>query len=135
MEINFAPDVESELKRIVVFLGLTYIKPANLVAFRSRGSSSRAIARIWSLPRIWQLALQVEAHYCIEVISEKYDKLSQTEKEKVLIHELLHIPRNFSGALLPHRQRGRKIDRSTVDSWHQKLYNKSINFNIKRIKD
>lgn len=125
MKFNLAPDIDSELKRIIEALGLTYINPLNIVAFRSYGSSSRAIARIWSLPRIWQIALQVEAHYCIEVISERYDRLSQTEKEKVLIHELLHIPRNFSGALLPHKQKGRKINQSTVDSWHRKLYTKN----------
>lgn len=121
MEFVLAPDISSELKRIVVRLDLTHVKPDNIVSFRSFGSSSRAIARIWSLPRIWQIALKKEAHYCIEVISERFDKLSVPEKEKVLIHELLHIPKNFSGSLLPHRGRGRRIDRKTVDSWHSLL--------------
>jgi len=102
-------------------LGLSFIKADNIVAFRSYGSKSRAVARIWSLPRIWQIALKVEAHYCIEVVSERFDGLSKTEKEKVLIHELLHVPKNFSGALLPHKQRGRRIDRKTVDRWHKLL--------------
>lgn len=124
MEFIFAPDISSELKRIVVSLGLDHIKPENIVSFRSFGSSSAAIARIWSLPRIWQMALKKEAHYCVEVISEKFDRLSQKEKEKVLIHELLHIPKNFSGSLLPHRGRKRMIDRRTVERWHAKLYNR-----------
>ena len=124
MEFIKAPDIQSELSRIIVKLDFLHIKARNLVAFRSIGSTSRAIARIWSLPKIWQIALGSEAHYCIEVISERFDKLPQSEKQKVLIHELLHIPKNFSGALLPHRQRTRKIDRKTVDSWHLKLYNK-----------
>ncbi len=123
MEFVFAPDISSELKRIVVRLGLLHIKPENIISFRSFGSSSRAIARIWSLPRIWQMALKKEAHYCIEVISERFDKLPAQEKEKVLIHELLHIPKNFSGSLLPHRGRGRRIDRRTVDHWHNLLKN------------
>ncbi len=123
MEFALAPDIDSEIKRIVIGLDLSHIKPKNIVAFRSRGSSSRAIARIWSLPRIWQIALKKEAHYCIEVISERFDKLSLEQREKVLIHELLHIPKNFSGALLPHRGRGRRIDRRTVDGWHNLLKN------------
>jgi predicted metallopeptidase len=124
MEFKIAPDIQSELSRIVAILGFDHIKPENLVAFRSSGSKSRAIARIWSLPRIWQLALAKEAHYCIEVISERFDRLSFKEKEKVLIHELLHIPRTFSGALLPHKHHKKRIDRRTVDRWHSVLSKK-----------
>lgn len=130
MEFVLAPDIASELKRIVSVLDLSHIKPQNIVSFRSYGSKSRAVARIWSLPRIWQMALNKEAHYCIEVISEKFDRLPQAEKEKVLIHELLHVPKNFSGALLPHRQRSKRIDRRTVERWHTKLCK-----NINKLKD
>ena len=125
MDFIFAPEIKSDLYRIVDLLGLSYIKVKNLVTFKSVGSKSRAIARIWSLPRIWQLALKTDAHYCIEVISEKYDKLSFEEKDKVLIHELLHVPKNFSGSLLPHRQRGRRIDRRTVEKLYLQLISKS----------
>jgi predicted metallopeptidase len=121
MEFIKASDITTELNRIILSLGFSHIKPQNIVCFRSRGSKSRAIARIWSLPKIWQMALNAEAHYCVEVISERFDRLSSSEKEKVLIHELLHIPKNFSGALLPHRQKAKRIDRRTVDTWHQKL--------------
>lgn len=124
MEFLLAPEIDAELRRIISSLGLCYIKPENLVSFKSYGSKSRAIARIWSLPRIWQIALKKEAHYCIEVISEKFERLSKSEKEKVLIHELLHIPKNFSGALLPHRRRGRRIDSKTVDKLHAMLKEK-----------
>lgn len=121
MDFVFAPELKSDLSRIVVVLGLSYIKVENLVTFRSYGSKSRAIARIWSLPRIWQMALDKEAHYCIEVVSERFDKLSQTDKEKVLIHELLHVPKNFSGSLLPHKQKSMRINMSTVNKLHDKL--------------
>lgn len=121
MEFILAPEINTEISRIVVALGLSFIKSEKIVTFRSYGSKSRAVARIWSLPRIWQIALNAEAHYCIEVISERFDKLSERDREKVLIHELLHVPKNFSGALLPHRQRSKRIDRKTVDNWHKLL--------------
>ena len=121
MDFKLAPDVQMELGRIVVALDFIHIKPENLVAFRSLGSKSRAIARIWSLPKIWQLALKKEAHYCIEVISERFDRLPSQDKEKVLIHELLHIPNNFSGALLHHKHHGKRIDMKTVNQWHKLL--------------
>ncbi len=123
MEFILAPEINTEISRIVVVLGFSFIKSENIVAFRSYGSKSRAVARIWSLPRIWQIALNAEAHYCIEVISERFDRLSGGDQEKVLIHELLHVPKNFSGALLPHRQRSKRIDRKTVDNWHKLLKN------------
>lgn len=121
MEFILAPEIKSELNRIVNVLGLNFVKTERIIAFRSFGSKSRAIARIWSLPRIWQLALNTQAHYCIEVISEKYDKLSNGEQERVLIHEILHIPKNFSGALLPHKQRSKRIDTKTVKRLHLQL--------------
>jgi predicted metallopeptidase len=61
--------------------------------------------------RIWFDALEMQPHYIIEVISEEYDRLQQTEKERVVIHELMHIPSRFSGGFVPHRG---KINRKPV---------------------
>jgi predicted metallopeptidase len=58
---------------------------------------------VHSLPKIWQQALSEPAYYAIEVLSEQYDSLSQEEKEKTLIHELLHIPRSFGGGFRHHK--------------------------------
>lgn len=112
MVFEFAPDISLEIKKTVDKLNLNYIEVDKIICFRSSGSSSRARARIWSLPRIWQMALHVDAHYCIEVLSERYDKLSQDEKQRTIIHELLHIPKNFSGALVPHRTRYGRLETS-----------------------
>lgn len=61
------------------------------------------MARLHSLPRIWQQALGLQAYYAVEVLAEKYDSLSTEEKEKILIHELLHIPKSFGGGFRHHR--------------------------------
>ncbi len=101
--------------------GLGYINPRKIICYRSFETSTRARARIWAFPKIWQDALKVEPHYIIEVISEKFDRLNQSEKDRTLIHELLHIPKNFSGALLPHRTKGRAINSRVIDYLYARL--------------
>jgi len=99
-----APDVKQLVDAIVKGLELTYIDPTYVYCFRSKGSKSRrVVARIHSLGRLWQLALSTDAQYLIEVISERFDKLANADKEKILIHELLHIPKGFSGGFRPHK--------------------------------
>lgn len=120
MQFNLAPDIQKQITQIIKVANLVHIKPSQIVCFRSSGSKAKARARIWSLPRIWQIALKVKAHYSIEVISEKYDHLSQNNKIRVLIHELMHIPKTFSGSLLPHRNRGTNINHLTVETIYRK---------------
>ncbi|MEK7127922.1 MAG: putative metallopeptidase [Patescibacteria group bacterium] len=114
MQWEKAKDIEERINKILktdIFPNINGI----VTALRGFGSSSRAIARIWSFPRPWQLALSLPPQYIIEVISERFDKLTETEKDKVIIHELMHIPKGFSGALVAHRNRGRKINSRNVD--------------------
>lgn len=106
-----AHDVKSDLKKILQVIDLPYIDLTRIHCYRTHGSKARAYARTWGFPKIFQRALQVEPAYVIEVLSSYYDKLSEDEKKKVLIHELLHIPKNFSGALLPHHTRSRNLGR------------------------
>jgi predicted metallopeptidase len=105
-----APEVKERIAHILQIIELPYIDPAKLTCYRTEGSSSRSYARIWSFPKIFQQALTIDPHYVIEVLAKYFDKLDYDEQTKVLIHELLHIPKNFSGALLPHRTRGRHLD-------------------------
>ena len=87
--------------------------------YRSVGSKSRrTVARIHGLGKIWQEALRKSPTYRIEVISGKYDKLSEEDKEKTLIHELLHIPKGFSGSFRPHKG---YINEKRVERLHQVL--------------
>ena len=122
-----APDLEKEIKRIVKNLGLTHIDPNHVSAFRSTGSTARARARIYAMPRIWQQALEIKAHYCIEFLTEHFSHLKTAHQQKVIIHELLHIPKTFSGALVPHRGRGRshQVTHVTVNRLYKK-YKKTL---------
>jgi predicted metallopeptidase len=109
MTLDFvkAPDIDQEIKKIVKHLELDHIKPSSVSAFRSTGSKARARARIYAMPRIWQQALDIGPHYCIEFLVEHFDNLKFSHQQKVIIHELLHIPKTFSGALVPHFGKGR----------------------------
>ena len=108
-------------------LDFFHIVPQFVYCYRSEGSrSKRSIARIYGLGKIWQAALRKPPTYIIEVISEQYDNMSGEEKEKTLIHELLHIPKGFSGGLRPHKG---YIDRNLVEKLHKTLLkNRRIKF-------
>ena len=121
MDWQLAPELQKRVEKLSHSLGFSHINPKRIIVFRSYGSVSRARARIWSLPRIWQQALHVPPHYCLEVLAEKFDHLSLADQDRILIHELLHIPKTFSGALLPHRGRKRRIDNQAVEKLYQSL--------------
>jgi predicted metallopeptidase len=102
---------------IIDRLDLFYVVPHSVHCYRSKGSKSkRIIARIHGFERIWQEALRLPPAYIIEVLSERYDRLSQEDKEKTLIHELLHIPKGFKGGFRPHKG---YISRKRVDSLYK----------------
>ena len=107
-----ASDVKRDIGKILRTLDFPYVKPSRIFCYRTQGSKSRSYARIWSFPKIFQDALALEPAYVIEVLAKHYDRLNDDEKIKVLIHELLHIPRNFSGALVPHVTRSRHLGRT-----------------------
>ncbi len=106
---NSAPDIKKRVDKLVKTLSLHWIKPSRIYCYRSNNSKARAYARIWGMSKIWQLALEEEPAYVIEVLSEKFDGLSNGQKENILLHEIAHIPKNFSGSLLPHvKKRGKR---------------------------
>jgi predicted metallopeptidase len=103
MEYFPAPEIDHEILRIIRSLGWDHIHSNRVRAIRSRGTRSRRIiARCHGLPKALQMGLSLPAHYVIEVVSEKYDRLSEEEQVKTLIHELLHIPRIFGGGFRHH---------------------------------
>lgn len=123
LEWEEAHDIKKEIEHIVSVLELVHINPSRIFCYRSYGSKSRSYARIWSYPKIFQVALNMEPAYVIEVLSKYFDKLHPEEKKKVLIHELLHIPKNFSGALVPHKTRTQRISMMVNQLFRQYLNN------------
>jgi predicted metallopeptidase len=117
-----APDVKQLADEIVTYLDFFHVVPQFVFCFRSTGSKSgRTIARIHGLNKIWQEALCLPPSYVIEVISERYDRLNMEDKEKTIIHELLHIPHGFAGGFRPHKG---YIDREIVEQLYKRLQKK-----------
>ncbi|OGJ21497.1 hypothetical protein A3K73_00855 [Candidatus Pacearchaeota archaeon RBG_13_36_9] len=98
-----AEDIMARLVDIATAINMVHVRFSGVYAFRSRGSGSRGtIARCHALSKIWQKALGIKAVYIIEVISERFDRMSREEQDKVLIHELMHIPKSFGGGFIHH---------------------------------
>lgn len=112
-----APDVKKMADEITEELGFFHVVPQFVFCIRSKGSASRrTIARIYGLGKVWQETLNLPSAYVIEVISERFDKFTQEDKEKTIIHELLHIPATFAGGFRPHKG---YIDDETVEQLHK----------------
>jgi predicted metallopeptidase len=98
-----APEIDEVLARIIRSLEMDHIQLGRVRAIRSRGTKSRRIlARCHGLPKAIQTGLSLPPHYVIELVSENYDRLTEAEQTKTLIHELLHIPRIFGGGFRNH---------------------------------
>jgi len=114
-----AQDVSELLSNIIDKLGFSHIPKNRVYCYRSYGSKARnAIARVHSLPRIWQQALSEPAYYAVEVLAEQYDSLPVEERKKILIHELLHIPKSFGGGFRHHKN---WVTRRRVEALYQTL--------------
>ena len=102
MKYEFAPDIQiiaEEISR-VLFL---HIRMERVRCFRSFGSSTkRTLARCHALGKIMQKAIGVKAYYALEFLSERFEKLSEEDKIKTIIHELMHIPKTFGGGFKHH---------------------------------
>lgn len=121
MPIKYFPasDVKLLTDQLIQALRFAHIPTERVICVRSVGSKSRGIiARVHSFPRVWQRGLGMKSHYAIEVISERFDDLSATEREKVLIHELLHIPKSFGGGFRHHKD---WVTKQRVDRLHAAL--------------
>lgn len=125
MRYEFAPDLQKLAEEISILL-FPHIKIERVKCFRSFGTSSRrTIARCHALGKLMQMALKVDAFYPMEFLSERFDKLSFEEQVKVIIHELMHIPKTFGGGFRHHD--------FVTDKNVNLLYKKYINFKNSKI--
>lgn len=115
------PQIQKTVIHLIKRLGFDHINQKNIHCIRSFDAKTRAYARIWGMAKLFKEVAGIEPHYIIEVNAKKFDKLDQREQVKTLIHELLHIPKTFSGALLPHRSRYHRINDKEVEKILQTL--------------
>lgn len=102
MRYEFAKDIQEKAEEISNTL-FPHIDLMNIKCFRSYGTSSRGtIARCHALGKIMQHALSRKAFYVLEFLSERFEKMNEEEKIKVIIHELMHIPKCFGGGFKHH---------------------------------
>lgn len=102
MKYDYAPDLKTRLIDIVKRLNMGHIDINRVECLRSFGSSTkRTIARCHTIGKVMQKGMKVNAFYTIEFL-EKFDKLSLSDQDKVIIHELLHIPKTFGGGFRQH---------------------------------
>lgn len=103
MKFEKAWDIKKKVDLLIEKLHFSHIKRENVHCIRSFDVKTRAYARIWGMAKLFKEVVGLEPHYIIEVNEKKFRTLSPREQIKTLVHELLHIPKTFSGALLSHR--------------------------------
>lgn len=121
MKYKLAPEIKRQIRILVKQLNFTHIKVNNIHCIRSFDAKTRAFARIWGMAKLFKEVAGLDPHYIIEVNARRFDKLPEREKIKTLIHELMHIPKTFSGALLSHRGPHHEISDREVEKIIQKL--------------
>ncbi len=99
-----AADIKEISEEIIKILEWNHIHLEHIAFLRSFGSSAkRTIARCHALGKAMQIGMEREkGFYLVEVISEHFDRLPEEERIKVIIHELMHIPKSFGGGFIHH---------------------------------
>ncbi len=132
MKYEQADDLKERMIDIVNTLGMDHVDLERVECLRSFGSSSRrTIARCHALGKLMQRAMKSRAFYAIEFL-ELFDKMSREEQDKVIIHELMHIPKTFGGGF---RQHDFVCERN-IDIMYEKFVNAKMKsgseINVKR---
>ena len=104
MKYVHSPEWTEYARHVVDTLEFTHVQKDRISCFLSAGSKSRrTIARIHGLPKVVQMGLNQPPFYVIELIRERFDRQSEEEKTKTIIHELMHIPHSFAGGFRQHK--------------------------------
>ena len=102
MRYEFDSEIQKKAEEIAKIL-FPHVQLNNVRCYRSYGTSSkRIIARCHALGKLMQKAMVRQAFYVLEFLSERFDKFDEEEKTKIIIHELMHIPKCFGGGFKHH---------------------------------
>jgi len=117
MRYEEAPDLKERVADIVLTLNMNHIDLDRIECLRGFGSSTRRIiARCHALGKVMQKAMKSKAFYAIEFL-ERFDKMPRKEQDRVIIHELLHVPKTFGGGFRQHDY----VCSSVVDELHKRF--------------
>lgn len=119
MPIKYAFDEKLHQRTIEICRKLfPHVKLDHISCIRSWGSGSKyTIARCHALGKALQVGMQRKGFYTIEFLSEQFDKLSKEEQDKVIIHEIMHIPKSFGGGFRHHDY----VCDKNIDVYHRQL--------------
>src|SRR3989338_9814699 len=102
MKYEFDSQLQLQTQEIANKL-FPHIDMQRVKCFRSYESSSRnTVARCHTIGKLMQKTIGVPAHYGIEFLDKNFERLNEEEKVKVIIHELMHIPKAFGGGFRHH---------------------------------
>lgn len=119
MRYEYSGEWTAKARQVAVELGMTNVVLDRIACIKSFGSQSRrTIARIHTIGKVMQLGMQQKPFYTIELITERFEKQSMEDRERTIIHELLHIPEGFKGGF---RQHGNFVTAKRVEQLFQKL--------------
>ncbi|MFH1358780.1 MAG: putative metallopeptidase [archaeon] len=124
---ELAPELQETMNEIALLL-FPHVRIDSVMCIRSHGSSSRGtIARCHALGKAMMLGMgRKKSFYVIEMISKRFDKMSDKDKVKTLIHELMHIPKTFGGGFVHHDY----VHEENVEKEFQRYINLKQNKNI-----
>lgn len=125
MRYEKAEDIKQIAEKVVNRMGWDWIDLSSVGFIRSYGSKSRGtIARCHAMGKAMQVAMNRKGYYLIEVISKRFDRLDKEEQLKVVIHELMHIPKSFGGGFIHHN----KVNDKTVKEMYEEYKSKERGF-------
>ena len=102
MEYQPASDLQKQMVNIIEKLRMDHIDVSRVTCIRSQGSQARrVVARVHGVDKALQIGIGMKPHYVIEFL-ELFEKCDEKEKVETIIHELLHIPKNFGGGFRFH---------------------------------
>lgn len=98
---DLAPDVRTLALRVQERVGtFEHVDMDRVLCIRKRGGSAKKIASVRGLRG--ELAMLGDYVYILVVVQDNFDLLSPVAKERVIEHELYHIPLEFDGKLVDH---------------------------------